>query len=60
VRYDNASEYKALGALLLEDYGIQFEYTTIYTPEQNGVSERLNRSLISVARAMLLDAKLPV
>ena len=32
----------------------------MYTPEQNGVSERLNRSLISVARAMLLDAKLPV
>jgi hypothetical protein len=57
---DNASEYKALGALLLNDYGIQFEYTTVYTPEQNGVSERLNRSLISVARAMLLDAKLPV
>jgi hypothetical protein len=32
----------------------------VYTPEQNGVSERLNRSLISVARAMLLDAKLPI
>jgi len=33
VRCDNASEYKALGALLLEDYGIQFKYTTIYTPK---------------------------
>ncbi len=60
VRCDNASEYKSLGALLQKDYGIQFEYTTAYTPEQNGVSERLNRSLISVARAMLLDAKLPI
>jgi len=60
VRCDNASEYKSLGALLQKDYGVQFEYTTTYTPEQNGVSERLNRSLISVARAMLLDAKLPI
>lgn len=60
IRCDNASEYKALGALLQKDYGVQFEYTTVYTPEQNGVSERLNRSLISMARTMLLDAKLPV
>ena len=33
--------------------------TTVYTPEQNGVSERLNRSLITIARSMLLQAKLP-
>jgi hypothetical protein len=57
---DNASEYKSLGALLLDNYSIQFEYTTIYIPKQNRVSKRLNRSLISVARAILLDAKLPV
>ena len=60
VRCDNASEYKALGDLFLRDYGIQFEYTTPYTPEQNGVAERLNRSLITMARSMLLDAKLPI
>ena len=60
IRCDNASEYKALGALLQKDYGVHFEYIIIYTSEQNGVSERLNRSLISMVRAMLLDAKLPV
>jgi hypothetical protein len=60
IYYNNASKYRALGALLLNDYSIQFEYTTIYTPKQNRVSERLNRSLILVARAMLLDAKLPI
>jgi hypothetical protein len=32
----------------------------VYTPEQNGVSERLNRSLVTVARAMLQGAGLPV
>ena len=42
------------------DYGVQFEYTTPYTPEQNGVFEQLNRVLITIARAMLLDARLPL
>ena len=60
IRCDNASEYRSLGDLFQRDYGIQFEYTTPYTPEQNGVAERLNRSLITMARTMLLDAKLPV
>ena len=60
VRCDNASEYKSLGTLFERDYGVQFEYTTPYTPEQNGVSERLNRVLVTMARAMLLDARLPL
>ena len=30
-----------------------------YTPEQNGVAKRKNRSIIEVARAMLYDQKLP-
>ena len=58
VRLDNAAEFRALGDFLAP-YGVQFEYTTAYTPEQNGVSERLNRSLVTIARSMLLDAKLP-
>ena len=60
VRCDNISEYKALAVMFGKDYGIQFEFTTTYTPEQNGVSERLNRSLVTAARTMLSDAKLPV
>ena len=59
VRLDNAPKFKALGSYL-QAYGVQFEYTTAYTPEQNGVAERLNRSLITIARSMLLDAKLPI
>jgi len=59
IRCDNAPEYRSLGDLLQRDYGVQFEYTTVYTPEQNGVSERLNRSLVTVARAMLQGAGLP-
>ena len=58
VRSDNANEYKALGGTVLVDAGITLELTTLYTPWQNGSSERLNRSLATMARSMLLDAKL--
>ena len=60
IRCDNAPEYRSLGDLLQRDHGIQFEYTTVYTPKQNRVLERLNRSLVTVARAMLQGARLPV
>lgn len=59
LRCDNGGEYKGLEHIFGTIYGIKFEYTTAYTPWQNGVSERLNRSLVSVARAMLADAQLP-
>lgn len=59
LRCDNGGEYKGLEGLFGITYGIQFEYTTAYTPWQNGVPERLNRTLVSVSRAMLADAGLP-
>lgn len=36
--------------------GIQIEFTVPYTPQQNGVSERLNRTVMDKARAMIADA----
>nr|GFA35920.1 hypothetical protein [Tanacetum cinerariifolium] len=39
---------------------IKREFSNARTPQQNGVAERRNRSLIEVARTMLADAKLPV
>ncbi|PSR73943.1 hypothetical protein PHLCEN_2v10250 [Hermanssonia centrifuga] len=39
--------------------GIHHEKTTAYTPQQNGVAERMNRTLVEMARAMLHDAGLP-
>ena len=45
-----------------EDYlkkeGIRHEYTIPMTPEQNGVSERMNRTLVEKVRSMLIDSKL--
>ena len=39
--------------------GVAIEYTTAYTPSQNGVAERLNRTLVGMAKAMLLASGLP-
>nr|GEX49468.1 putative ribonuclease H-like domain-containing protein [Tanacetum cinerariifolium] len=40
--------------------GIKREFSNARTPQQNGVAERRNMTLIEAARTMLADAKLPV
>ncbi|CAI7782009.1 unnamed protein product, partial [Closterium sp. NIES-54] len=42
----------------LEDKGITHQLSVAYTPQQNGAAERLNRTLIDLARAMLAHAQL--
>ena len=39
--------------------GIRHEFKSRYTPEQNGVVERKNRSFVEAARAMLEEKSLP-
>ncbi|GJX73629.1 putative ribonuclease H-like domain-containing protein [Tanacetum coccineum] len=39
--------------------GIRREYSIARTPQQNGVAERRNKTLIEAARTMLADSKLP-
>ena len=39
--------------------GVRHEFTVPKTPEQNGVAERMNRTLVETARSMLADSKLP-
>ncbi|GJV32020.1 putative ribonuclease H-like domain-containing protein [Tanacetum coccineum] len=39
--------------------GIKRDYSVARTPQQNGVAERKNRTLIEAARTMLADSKLP-
>lgn len=59
LRTDNGKEYMSLE---MSDYlrkeGIQHQLTVVYTPQQNGVAERRNRSLTESAKCMLLDAGL--
>ncbi|GJT52452.1 putative ribonuclease H-like domain-containing protein [Tanacetum coccineum] len=54
------SEFK--NAKLIElcgEKGIKRDYSNPRTPQQNGVAERKNRTLIEAARTMLVDSKLP-
>ncbi|GJT83424.1 ribonuclease H-like domain-containing protein [Tanacetum coccineum] len=49
-----------LNAKASENESIKKEFSNDGTPQQNGVAERRNRTLIEAARTMLADAKLPV
>ena len=40
----------------LDNNGIQHQKTTPYTPQQNGIAERFNRTIMEAVRAMLFDA----
>ena len=57
---DNAREF-ILSEFLeyLDSEGIILEMTSPYLPSQNGVAERLNRTLIERARAMIINSGLP-
>ena len=60
LRTDNGGEYTSRRfEQYLKSEGIRHEKTVPKTPEQNEVSERLNRNLVESARSMLLDANLP-
>ncbi|GKA61536.1 putative ribonuclease H-like domain-containing protein [Tanacetum coccineum] len=55
--------HKKYCLVVTDDYsrekGIKREYSVARTPQQNGVAERRNRTLIEAARTMLADSKLP-
>jgi transposase InsO family protein len=56
VRSDNESEFKnARIDEYCDDKGIKHEFSSKYTPEQNCIVERKNRTLIDMARSMLAE-----
>jgi transposase InsO family protein len=42
-----------------DEQGIEMQLTGPYSPAQNGVAERMNRTLVELARAMLTASNLP-
>lgn len=54
IRTDNGGEYisNAFNEYL-SAHGISHQLTVAYTPQQNGVAERMNRTLIDLVRSML-------
>nr|GFA06102.1 putative ribonuclease H-like domain-containing protein [Tanacetum cinerariifolium] len=61
IRSDNGTEFKNND---LNQFcgmkGIKREFSVPRTPQQNGIAERKNRTLIEAARTMLADSLLPI
>ena len=60
LRSDNGREYTSNRFnVFCEDMGIKHQLTVPYTPQQNGVSERKNRTVMEMARSLIAEKKLP-
>ena len=60
LRTDNGTEYVNKNFQdILKKHGIIHQTTVPYTPEQNGMAERTNRTILDKTRCLLFDAKLP-
>ena len=59
-RTDNGGEYLSKDfESYLKSKGINHELSAPYSPAQNGVAERFNRTLMESARAIMTQAELP-
>jgi hypothetical protein len=60
IRSDNGTKFKnSQIERFLEEEAIKHEFSSPYTPQQNGVVERKNRTLLDMARTMLDEYKTP-
>lgn len=60
IRSDNGTEFVNKHVkTFLDEKGIMQETSAPYTPEQNGVAERENRTVVEMARTMLCSMNLP-
>lgn len=58
-RTDGGGEYRSVGFQdFLRENGIEHEVTPPYTPQMNGMAERLNRTLIERVRCLLVSSGL--
>ena len=60
LRTDRGGEFTSLDfKAFCQEEGIKRQLTTAYTPHQNGVAERKNRTVMNMARCMLAAKKMP-
>ena len=59
LRYDNGTEYTSHEfEAFLQKSGIHHQLTVTYTPQQNVVSERKNRSVMNMSRCLLFEKEM--
>ncbi|WVZ52663.1 hypothetical protein U9M48_003701 [Paspalum notatum var. saurae] len=60
IRSDNSGEFRnSRFENFCRDLGLEHQFSSPYTPPQNGVVERKNRTLVEMARTMLDEHKTP-
>jgi hypothetical protein len=59
IRSDNGMEFKNSQIKGFFEQGIKHEFSFPYTPQQNGIMDRKNRTLLDMARTMLDEYKTP-
>ena len=61
LRSDNGGEYGSkLFDAHMKEKGIFHQKTVPYNPAQNGVAERMNRTIVETARSMMSHSKMPM
>jgi transposase InsO family protein len=59
-RFDNDTEYMSKDmSKYLHSNGIMHQTSCVGTPQQNGISERKNRDLLEITRAIMLQMNVP-
>ncbi|KAI5337779.1 hypothetical protein L3X38_017050 [Prunus dulcis] len=61
LRSDRGGEYTSLEfSKFCEEMGLERQLTIAYSPQQNGVAERKNRTMMEMARTMMHEKKIPL
>lgn len=59
-RLDNGGEFSSRDFKhFCKQKGIHLEYTIAYSPQMNGKSERMNRTLLNMVRTKIIDSSIP-
>jgi transposase InsO family protein len=60
IQCDNGSEFRnSRFETFCHEWGLEHQFSSSYTPPQNGVVERKNRTLCEMARTMLHEHRTP-
>ncbi|CAL8162108.1 unnamed protein product [Prunus armeniaca] len=60
LRSDRGGEYTSTEFMkFCEDVGMERQLTVAYSPQQNGIVERKNRTIVEMSKAMMHEKKLP-
>ncbi|CAL2265197.1 unnamed protein product [Prunus armeniaca] len=60
LRSDRGGEYTSTEFIkFCEDVGMERQLTVAYSPQQNGIVERKNRTIVEMSKAMMHEKKLP-